>query len=275
MATQPVSMGRYWREASDLFFRRPLLWVPVLVADFAGSLLNLAQGALVHTIAVSRMQYHSALGGTVKNSGLTLQAAQQLYVYAMTLGWITNFVRILLYVAAFLLTAGLVWSGGQRDTWEKVVATLRPRGNGGTLLALRALALYAAAAIGNTYLSRYLSVKNPAMLRNIWFHLAIAVLVVALQVAVLSNAALKLLVEQKPSEHGARSARMMALLLGFVSLAMGFFIGRSAILRSTSDSKRITLEVLASLLTAVPYILMFVGFASIAAAERSEIVDAG
>jgi len=269
-------MGRYWAEASDLFFRRPLLWVPVLVADLAGSLLNLGQGLLMRAIAMQRMQFHSALGGTVPTKGLTMQAAQQLFIYSVALGWTTNFIRLLLYVAAFVLTAGLVWNGGRRGAWDQAVDALRVRANGSALLALRALALYAAAAIGNTYLTRYLTVKNPALLHNIWFHLGIAVLLVALQVAVLSNAALKLLVEKKPSEHGARSARLMALLLGFLALGMGFFIGKSSAagLSHASQSTRLTMEVLASLLTAVPYILMFLGFATIAATERSDIEDA-
>jgi hypothetical protein len=268
-------MGRYWREASDLFFRRPVLWLPVLAADLAGSLLNLGQGTLMHSIAMQHMQFHSALGGTVKTQGLTLQAAQQLYVYATAIGWTTNFVRLLLYVAAFVLTAALVWTGGRRDSWNNAVAALRKRGNGGTLLALRALALYAAAAIGNSYLMRYLSAHQNPLLHNVWFRLMLAMLLVGLQVAVLSNAGLKVLVERKASEHGERSARVMALALGFVSLAMGFFIGQSsAILRSTSQGRRLTLEVLASLLTAVPYILMFLGFASIAATERGESEEA-
>ncbi|WP_146072151.1 hypothetical protein [Bryocella elongata] len=274
MATQPVSMGRYWADASDLFFRRPLLWVPVLVADLIGSLLNIGQGALMHAIAMHRMQFHSALGGTVATKGLTMQAAQQLYIYAIALGWTTNFVRILLYVSAFVLTAGLVWTAGRRNSWNGAVAALSARVNGATLLALRALALYAAAAVGNTYLTRYLLVANPALLHSIWFRLGLAAVVVALQVGVLSNAALKVLTEKTPTEHGARSARLMALVLGFVALAMGFFIGQSsAIVRSATEEKRLVLEVLASLLTAVPYILMFLGYAVIAATERSESVD--
>lgn len=270
MATQPVSMGRYWREASDLFFRRPILWLPVVVADLAGSLLNIAQRSVGRAIALSHTNYHSVLGGTVQQKGMTLQSAQQVYTWLTAIGWIDNFLRITLYVAAFVVTAALVWNGDRRDAWTRAFAALKQRGDGAMYLVLRALVVYAVAQIADAYLMRFLVSHQNPLAQSVAFRVMLALLLIAALVAAMSNAALKLLTESQPTEHGARSARVMALLMGAATVGLGYFVGESSMmLRYTQDAKRTVVVILGSLLTALPYILMFVGFGVISAVERS------
>jgi hypothetical protein len=264
-------MSRYWGEASDLFFRRPILWLPVLVADLAGSGLDVAQKAIARAIVMRHLEYHSALGGVVQQHGLTYQAAQSATETAVAVAWTAYFVRILLYV----VTAGLVWAAERRGGWAGAFAGLKQRASGAVFLALRLLAVYAFVAVGYSYLLRGLALHKSPLPGAMWFHIACAAVLVVLLVAVASGPALRLLEQREPGEHGMRSARGMALLMGLASLALTFFVGQSGgIMLRTTPGRRITLEILASLLTAIPYILMFLGFGVISGLERLHADDA-
>lgn len=265
-------MGRYWREASDLFFRRPVLWVPVVVADVLGSLLNAGQQSLGKMLAMAQLQYHSVLGGTVRQGGFTMEQARHVFVQLTALAWTSYFVRTLLYAAAFVLTAALLWAGDRRGRWSQAFRSLQERGTGVTGIALRALAVFAVVSITNNYLMRVLSEQRSPLVRNIWFHLLLSAIAVGLQVMVLTGPALRVLLGPVPvGEHAKRSARLMALLLGFASIGLAYFAGKSAMaIGSTTQERKLFLEILGSLLTAIPYILLFVGFGVIAAVERNE-----
>jgi hypothetical protein len=268
-------MGRYWREASDLFFRRPLLWVPVVVGDLCCALLNVGQQAWVRSVALGQMQYHSVLGGTVQQRGLTIQAAQQVYIQMTAIAWTSYLVRTLIYASAFVLTAALVWEGERRERIPKTFAALKERFDGTMYLALRALAVFAFASVGNTYLLRYLKLHRSPLLTHVWFQVLLSVIVIGLLVYVLTGPALRLLLTPiRVTEHVARSGRVMGLLLGLASLGLGYFAGQSSMaMRHATEGNRAVLEVMSSLLTAVPYILMFIGFGVITQIQRTAAED--
>ena len=255
-------MGELWRKASETLWARPLLWVPVLVADLLGSGLNLGQQELVRAIVLSHTAVRSVMGGAVQHVPLTAEAIARSAVYAIPLAWFTYFLRILLYVLALLITSELVMDMMSRMGREvEIKQVLGERVGGMLTVALRALAVYAFVALVFSQISRKLAeTGHQAILMSPWFRTGISVALVLLLVVVTSTSALRLVSGGPVSEAGEKSAQFLALMMGLVSLGLSSFVGINSKGVSVTPGQRLGLEIGASLLTAIPYVLMFVGF---------------
>lgn len=260
-------MGEFWRKASDLFWGKPLLWLPVLVADLLGSGIDAGQKAIVRAVVLSKMEYHSALGGTVQHVPLTAAAVQQATQIAIPLQWTSNFLRILLYAVALVLTCGMVREllSRSQEMW-KPAAALEGRWGGILGVTLRVLALTVLFTVLYGWAGRWLLAHGyKGVVASPWYHLGCAVLLMLLLAWAVAVTALQMVSNGSISEAGGRQATIMAFLLGLASLALSFFVEQSApALAHMPDGRRIPLQMLASLLTAVPYILMFLGFGVLA-----------
>jgi branched-subunit amino acid transport protein len=265
-------MGELWRKASELFWGKPLLWLPVLVADLLGSGLDQGQKAIVRSIVMGKMVYHSALGGTVEHVPLTAAAVQQATQVAIPLQWTSNFLRILLYVVALVLTAFMVRDLLKRnpEPW-KPGAALRGRVGGIFGVALLVLAVTVVFTVLFSWGNRWLLTHgHKAVAVSPWYHVACAVLLVGALAWVAAPTAVRTVSLGPISKVGAQRAVAMGFLLGVATVALAFFVEQSApALIHQPDARRIPLEMVASLVTAVPYILLFLGFGVLAVQEDS------
>ncbi len=257
-------MSELWRDLSEVLWKRPVLWLPVLVADLLGYLLNVGRGALIRAVVLSRLQ-HSVLSGQAVGA-MTPGVAQSTSILALLLTWTANFLRIFLYAAALVVTARLVWAVVSREKDVSVAAAVRANLGGIFELALRALAIDAVAALLFSLTVSYLRKAGAvAILRNGWFTQGAALLLMVVLAVAVAPVAVRVLAGKAPGTAVSRQAQLLALTLGFVSLLMGTFVATNgAALLHASAGARFGLELVGSLLVALPYAPMFVGLSLLA-----------
>jgi hypothetical protein len=248
----------------------------VIVADLLGTAINQGQGAMVRAMIVRRTLVHSALGGGVEHvrltQGMVAQAAQQ----ATPLVWISYFLRIALYVVALVVTAAMVQRMLERmQTSPTPGELLRSRWGGMVSLAVRVLALDAAGSLLIQWGSRSLLAHgHKSVVTSPWYHLGTSAALTIVLAVLAAAAALRMLVGAQVRDSGANRAVVMSALLGVGSLALGFAAGASIpVGRMLSPTEQILLATVASLITAVPFILMFIAFGVLANEERTAAVS--
>ncbi len=101
-------MDELWRKASELLRERPLLWVPVLVADLLAFLISLGSSALVRVVVLPRLLGHSVLGGPTLQQQLTPAALEHANLLAAGITIPANFLRLVCYAMALVTTLVLV-----------------------------------------------------------------------------------------------------------------------------------------------------------------------
>ena len=261
-------MGKLWQDLVEVLGRRPLLWLPVLAADLLGYLANLGTSALLRAIVLHRTAQHSALGGAVIHAPLSASALESTTILALLLLWFTYFVRLLLFAGAFVATAALVEAFMTRA--EKPAAAIAPslqRHWGGLLeLALRALSVYAVFALVFSWIRPYLAHHGgTALLRNPWFDFGVTALPTLALAALLPPVALRVLAGREPKEETAGQSRLFSLTMVVVLLVLALIVSsNSRELAQVSAGARYPLEIVASLLEALPYVLLFAGMALLA-----------
>jgi hypothetical protein len=266
-------MGELWRDLVELLRRRPALWVPVLLADLLGYLVNLGRGGILRAVVMHESAQRSALGGSVVHAPLTASAMQTAAIIGLLLTWLTYFVRMLLYSGALIATAALVQSYLQRQ--EHPGRTVGPAlGShwGGILeLSLRGLAVYAIAALLFSWTSTLLAHHNgDALLRNPTFAYGITLLVLLVLSALLPPVALRILSGRKPDRLNSRLSQQFAFVLVIVASLLAAFVGsNNREMAHVQAAARYPLEMIGSLVVALPYVLMFVGLAVLAQRVRT------
>ena len=257
-------MSELWRDLSEVLWKRPMLWLSILLADLFGSLLNLGRGALIRAVVLSHLQ-HSVLSGQAVGA-MRPDVARSTSILALLLTWTTNFLRISLYATAFVVTARLVWAFLSRDEGLSVAAAVRAKWGGIVEVALRVLAIDAVAALLFSLLVSYLRKGGmDTILRNGWFTQGCALLLMMVLAVAVAPAAVRVLAGKSPGAAVRRQAQLLALTLGFVSLLVAAFVaGNGAALLRTSPGARLGLELVGSLLIALPYAPMFVGLSLLA-----------
>lgn len=261
-------MGELWRDLVDMLRRKPSLWAPVLIADVLAYLANLGRNALLRAIVLHRTAQQSVLGGQVVHGPMTASMMESTTIVALLLSWVTYFVRILLYTTAFFATAALV-----RAVTERVrnpSAEIGPslgRNWGGILeLALRALAIYAIAALLFSWVSPYMAKHgHTALLHNAWFDYALSVLAPLALAFLLPPVALRVLTGREPDAVTRSISQQFALTLVIVISVLGTAVtSNSRQLAQLAAGARYPLEMIGSLLVALPYVLLFTGIALLA-----------
>ncbi len=261
-------MGELWRDLVEMLRGRPALWLPVLIADLIGYLINLGRVGLLHAIILHNTAQQSVFGGSVVHGPMTASAVEGTTIAAVLLTWSTYFLRLLLYSSAFVATAALVQAYMERA--NKPVATVVPalaKYRGGILeLALRGLAVYAVAALAMSWLSPFLAHHGgTATLRSPWFNFGVTLLILLLLSALLAPPALRVMAGRSPGKDLTRRAQLFAFSLVLVAALLAMFVlanGRE--LTQVPAGARYPLEAIGSLLGSLPYVLLFTGFALLA-----------
>lgn len=261
-------MEELWRQATEMMSQRPVLWLPVLVADLLGFLINLGATAMVRAAVLSRLQYQSALGGGPMRAPMNAAAMQHATTLALIITWSSNFIRLLLYAAAFVVTAALVrgFRGRAEKPAGEILPALKRNVAGIFSLALRAFALYAFAAFLFSWLGRSLIAHgHKAVLASGWVEIAAGFLLVAALAFLLAPAAIQVFAHHRSSPLDQRNGQLFALGLAAVALVLGRFVESN--LRSVHiafESARYALGLTGSLIVALPYAVLFAGLGLLA-----------
>ena len=270
-------MAELWRDLVELLRRRPALWLPVLVADLLCYLIGLGRAGLLRIIILRDTAQQSVFGGAVVHS-MTAGAMKTTTIAALLLSWLTYFLRMLLYASAFAATAALIEAFAERAS--KPASTIGPtlvRLRGGILeLALRGLAVYAVAALILSSLTPTL-VKSghAALLRNSWFNFSLSFLVALILSAMLAPAGLRVLAGRTPGKTLTRVAQQFSLtVLAVATLLASFVAANGREMAQVPAGARYPLEIVGSLLVALPYVLLFTGIALLARQLAKENADA-
>lgn len=261
-------MGELWRDLVDVLRQRPLLWLPVLLADLLGYLINLGRTGLLHLLVVHETSQHSVLGGTAVRTPMSTSAMQSTSIIALLLTWLTYFFRIALYSTALIAIAALVQA--YRERRERPAGAVRPAladGSGGILdLSLRALSVYAVAALLFGWLSPFLANHGQkAILRNAWFGYGLTLVLLLALSFCLPPAALRVLAGRRPDARSVQLSRLFSLVLALVASLLAAFVASNAReLTQVPLAARYPLEIIGSLLVALPYVLLFTGLSLLA-----------
>ena len=261
-------MGELWQNVSGLMVKRPILWLPVLLADLLGLLASLGRGALLRAIVLHQLQYRSVLGGAPTRTQLSAAAMQQTNMLAFAVTWSSYLLRMLLYAAAFVITAALVrgFAARMEHPLPEVGVALRRHAGSIVSLSLRALALYAAAAALFGAAANSLSKHgHKAVLAGHWFEGAAGVLLLAALAFVLPPLALRALAGRSPSQTLKQNAQLFTFLLGLVALAIAYFVNANIrTVRGGAPFSRFLLEMSGSWIVALPYAILFAGLGLLA-----------
>lgn len=261
-----------WARTSELFFSRPLLWLPVLIADLLGFGVQHGQSAILNVILTRSTQYHSALGGTVSRGPITQSAIDQVNAASMPIAIVAYFLRIVLYVVALAVTAHLVKKSLSRFRNR---SPERVRVSEILLVALRVLIVFVICLVLWIWLLGWLGRHGHGAIAQSPFSVVLgSLLAVALLAFSATPSALRMIARGSVSVEQVRDGRIMAFAMALLFVALQFFVSLSERqLLSATPTRQLVLKGLASLLTAVPYVLMFIGFSLIGSQEPAAPVE--
>lgn len=261
-------MGELWSGVTEMMWKRPSVWLPVLIADLLGFFINLGRLSLLRAAVIQRSQYHSALGGPPMRAPITASAAHGLETLSIAIDWTSYLLRLLLYSSALIATAALVRSFRERHQkpWREIGPALQRYAGGIVSLSLRALAIYAAVALifGWTASSIILH-GHKAWLANGWFETGATLVLMLIMALLLAPVAVQVLAKRYAPPELKQRAQLFAFSLGLVSLAIGTFVtANMRTIRGGASLGRTLLELSGSWLVALPYAVLFVGLALLA-----------
>ena len=261
-------MEELWRQATEMMSEHPVLWLPVLIADLLGFLVNVGTVAIVRAAVLNRLQFHSALGGGPMRAPMNAAAMQHATMLALAITWSSNFLRLLLYASAFVATAALVWGfrGRADKPSDEIVPALRRNGGSIVSLALRALGLYAFAAIVFNSLGHWLIAHgHKALLASGWIETGAGLLLIAVLALLLAPVAVRAVAHHRLSAAVARKAQLFALALAVVALGLGRFVeGNLRSVHIAFVPASYVLGLTGSLIVALPYAVLFAGLGLLA-----------
>ncbi len=266
-------MEELWRKLTELMVGRPLLWLPVLVADLLAFFVGLGSKAWLYHLLLNRLETRSVLGGppvAVPRSAFAVQSAMQI---AAPIQWGANLLRLLLYTLAFLATVALVRAFRARSEKPaaEIVSVLRAQFMNVLPVTGTALLVYLVTAALTKLLSdslvkhghRAILLSGPAI--GGWFGLVIGIFTVALLALLVAPAAIQALARRPLDALHRRQAQLLTFSLGFAALVLGRFVEANLLtLRGASPVARALLGITGSWIAALPYAILFAGLGLLA-----------
>jgi hypothetical protein len=259
-------MNHIWQRTVFLFWQYPVLWLPVLVADFAGYWLTRLQQLLTHQIVLWIVQsgQHSVLGDITAPITYQSSAVMKAALLTAPLVWGNYFLHIAIYALAFVITAAFVRNRSHESSSGLGLSHIRGQIVPVFRFALKVLALCAIAALlffllGSAGLLSQSFSWFFTMGLTIFFSSAIG--------WILAPPAIKLVQVQSPTPPDPilkRSARLYAAIAIAVSTTMAFAL--QTVTRATHGPPLwITcVAIFISFIAAVPYIPLFIALALLA-----------
>lgn len=272
-------MRDIWRKTARLFWERPVLWVPVLCADFLGFWLLWFQRLAAKKLIIWLLFKHSTLGGSLvprySMPGLTLLGV----LIGGPLEWGSFFLDIGFYTMAFVMTGVMVGMISQESIPDFSlafhVARLRLRRILGFSLKLILLCAVwlALIAVASTKFS-----DRPRPISGYLFGFGMGAVGFLIAAYCLTPSAL-LLLRDAPSRLERRESalwgRGFSIATAIAVSAIAYFAGvaERSFLASTNfagDIPQLILNLAVSLLAAFPYIALFIALSLIEASDTKE-----
>lgn len=266
-------MEKLWRKLTELMMQRPVLWLPVLVADLLAFLIGLGSRAWIQSILRRRLETHSVLGGPAVRVPLNAAAMQQAIQAVTPIQWGANLLRLLLYTLAFLATVALVRAfraRSERPGREMIQVLQRQFGNILPVAGTALLAYLVTAALAKFLSDLLIRHGHKAVLQSGaavggWFGLATGTLSVGLLAFFVAPAAVQALARRALDLLHRRQAQMLSLGLGMVALLLGRFVEANLLsLHGPSAAVRSLLGITGSWIAALPYAMLFAGLGLVA-----------
>lgn len=272
-------MRQLWRNAANLLWQHPILWLPLLFADLLAFCLGEVQKLLAHAIAVRSLQEHSALGNTPYTNihRDTSQVWEQLLTSSS--GLLIQFLSVCLYTAAFLITANLVRLFLQNlspNLWSSVKsANLRLPAILSFSLKLFVLSFVIALFITTPLYFVFFRNHRGNIVATPYFAYGVTLLISLCVAWIITPAAITLLrspnfkpITSKTIMRGIGSS--ILTVTASTTLALLAQIAQRSLLSNSAPMQPIAIQAIhaiASLLTSVPYIFLFIVLALLATSD--------
>jgi hypothetical protein len=271
-------MRNLFRRASFLFWQYPILWLPIVIIDPLVLGLNLLDEKMTHAIILSLVTRHSVLGSTPEPTASTSFQIPTMLFLTKPVDWGTHLIALYLYVCAMMTIFTLIsmLRSRQELSLSKILSPLQQSFSRLVFFSLKLLIVIGIAAIPFLLFTfvfferngaRYISIQN--------FSLVIATLPTSAIAYFMAPAAMKLL---RPHNFEAitpertQLAKISAALAVVASDVLYFFavqVRHSFVSRPTSWSG-VPYEVVASLVSATPYIVLFIALSLLAEDDRTD-----
>jgi hypothetical protein len=288
-------MRNLWSTTTSLLRRHPLLWLPVIAADVASFWLSwlerLLHRQLIEQIVIWLSKSHSVLGETPDYNTLTPAVANKAAALTAPLVWTTRYLGICLYTAALIATAAIVYSLSETGaaTLRQGLLSIQTSRRRILIFSLKFFFLNAVVGIlGSWLLSWSMQLQSawekntsassafqiaveksnlPVLLPALLLAVAIATIMAPIAVRLLQPPGVPLFPQQ------AKSARRTSLIVVAIAAALQVLIQQvepSLFQRlGTATATLLTVGFAVSLITAIPFVLLYVALALIAKPVRS------
>lgn len=276
-------MRYLWQRTANLFWQRPILWLPVLGAQLLASYLKLFQRMLTHHIAFWLVSSHSVLGFNSPDSRSedpTVYFKLTLFTAPLEQG--TNYLTIWLFTAAMVVTVFMVYtiSSNEKPTFVSAYVALRSYLKRISWFSLKLLVVGVVAAGASTYvfISFFFSRLSSADLSHQTSIFLFALLEVSFVVYFMTPVSLRILRDKlavpiKPDL--IRQAQIMAVLAVFAANIIARYIPmveRPFLSEPISRNSLLHHGIIVTglLVSALPYIPLFITFAFITMDIRNQ-----
>ena len=267
-------MEELWQQTSELLWQRPLLWVPVLLADLLGFVAAIGSTAWMRAVVSHRIEYHSVLGGPAVRGQVSPAAVQHASLLATAISLPADFLRLVLYAAALVVTAAIVRAYRMREANPLIDVAPSLRRHVGSIfsLSLRALAIYGGVALVASWIGQsFVNHGHRAVLTGGWLDLGAGVVRVVLLAYLLAPIAVRVLAGRAPATKRRQVLQLFAFVLGMVAVLLGRYTTENMrAVHIASAPTRFVLELTASWIVALPYAVFFVSLAIVAMKTAAE-----
>jgi hypothetical protein len=270
-------MRDLWRATVQLFWRHPILWLPVAVADAIALTLSHLQRLLQKHAADGLIQTHSVLGGRPEMSS-SQNSVIATYLISVCLVAISALLTAFLYTGALLTVAAmlrnLAHSGHAR---LDAAASIKPDFSRGVLFSLRLFTLSVVAGMVASSIvlaaERMLKVNYFSLDRRFAFaESTVAGIVAACLVAPHAIDLLRPTGSAPLLRQQIRLARLGAICTVTVSIALSFQFAKTVFPASPYDV-RMGIHCVTSEIAMLPYTALFIAFALVAGLGNSLAID--
>jgi hypothetical protein len=286
-------MKALWRSALSLLRQYPILWLPLVLAEFINFNITwferMLQRSLMGQLLPWLTESRSVLGGATSHIAPTAQTIRNLQLILLPLGLGTELICIFLSAAALVATAALLRSlaEGRSATLPAALASIAPSRRRILIFALALLGLSAISEVLQTLLFPWvfsfnperklehllsLSLKSanvleashliPNLVSHLWV-LPIALCIVYI-IAPL-QARLAQPPDAPPVPDQAKQARIAAILTAVAMSALSFLVAMLEaplfqLLPPSSSLVLYPIGTITSLITALPYVPLYIAF---------------
>jgi|SRR5580658_2684325 hypothetical protein len=277
-------MQELLRKTIELIRKRPILLLPLLVADQTALYLNVLRRIASKKIVAWSMTTasHSVTGAIIQTPVDPYEARNRAILLLIPLDWATYFIRVALFTAAFVLTAYLIRHSlvGIELNWRESIVKVRTNLNGALKFAIKFLVLYYAASLLLSLPAISFNLLHYTRGNSIQWIASIATIVQATLVAwIMAPPALRLLNQHLPKRLPVdikRRARLLCIACAVAADSLSFGVLNLKFSPEILSSFNpwfwnYPIPSLESAIVALPYLPMWIALALLAFGEEPMI----